>query len=180
MHKHSGRRISLAILLALFVCLFLLSYSAALSGDIPRNSDTVMSRIYSELLSSYLPIVNRSEPTPTPTQKPIATTGDIHIMNIVFDGGGSYEADEYVEFKNVDNETIQLLNWTLSDESSIKYTFPSFLIKPNQSCRVYTNVFRPEWCGFSYGRGSGIWNNGGDTATLRDANGTVIDVYTYP
>ncbi len=37
----------------------------------------------------------------------------------------------------------------------------------------------PEWCGFSYGSGSAIWNNTGDTATLRDSNGSLIDDYNY-
>lgn len=34
--------------------------------------------------------------------------------------------------------------------------------------------------GFTYGSKSVIWNNGRDTATLRDGNGTVVDMYTYP
>jgi hypothetical protein len=173
------RQIILAILLVLFLSLFLIWHSVALSKDISRENDNMVFRIFSGLFRSYLPIINRSKPTPTPTIT-IAITGNIDIVNIVYDGGGSYEADEYVEFKNVDNEPIQLLNWTLSDEGDHVYTFPAYLIKPGQACRVYTNVFKPEWCGFSYGRGSGIWNNtGGDTATLRDASGTVIDTYTY-
>jgi len=56
----------------------------------------------------------------------------------------------------------------------------SFQIPPNQFCRVYTNQNHPEWCGFNYGSGSAIWNNGGDMATLRDGNGMVIDTYSYP
>ena len=35
--------------------------------------------------------------------------------------------------------TVQLANWTLSDAANHVFTFPSFQIQPNQTCRVYTN-----------------------------------------
>ena len=53
------------------------------------------------------------------------------------------------------------------------------MIQPGQECRIYTNEFHPEWCGFSYGSGSAIWNNTGDCANLRDGQGTQIDQYCY-
>ena len=91
----------------------------------------------------------------------------------------AHEPDEYVEIENDDSFPIQLQNWTLRDEANHIFTFPSFVIQPNQTCRVYTNEDHPEWCGFNYGSGSAIWNNTGDTAFLRDANGTLIDDYSY-
>jgi hypothetical protein len=104
----------------------------------------------------------------------------VNITTIFYDGAGSQEPDEYVETKNDDTKPIQLQNWTLSDAANHVFTFPSFVFQPGQVCRVYTNEVHPEWCGFSYGSGSAIWNNSGDTATLRDGNGTVVDSYTYP
>jgi hypothetical protein len=53
-------------------------------------------------------------------------------------------------------------------------------MQPGQVCRVYTNEFHPEWCGFNYGRGSAIWNNSGDCAYLRDGQGNPIHEYCYP
>ena len=132
----------------------------------------------------YLPIILKEptgstppEPTPKPTQ-PLKTTGNIVIVTIHYDGTGSSEPDEYVEIRNDDTKSIQLNNWTLSDTASHVFTFPSFVMEPGKVCRVYTNEYHPEWCGFSYGSGSAIWNNGGDTATLRDGNGTLIDEYS--
>jgi predicted ATPase with chaperone activity len=52
-------------------------------------------------------------------------------------------------------------------------------MQPGDVCRIYTNENHPEWCGFNYGSGSAIWNNSGDTATLKDGNGTLIDEYGY-
>ena len=48
------------------------------------------------------------------------------------------------------------------------------------TCRVFTNESHPEWCGFTYDSGSVIWNNSGDTATLRYSSNVLIDEYIYP
>lgn len=122
-------------------------------------------------------------PTPTPTAtstppQPPATSGDIRIEWILYDGAGSTETDEYVEIKNFDTNSIQVQNWTLRDIADHIYRFPEFIMEPNQVCRVYTNEIHPDFCGFSYG-GPAIWNNTGDTAYLRDSTGTAIDEYTY-
>jgi hypothetical protein len=59
------------------------------------------------------------------------------------------------------------------------FTFPNYLTEPGQVCWVYTNEYHPEWCGFSYGSGSAIWNNSGDCAELRDSYGDTVDTYCY-
>jgi competence protein ComEC len=120
-----------------------------------------------------------TEPPPPTTQPPPVTTGNVQIINIFVDGAGSSEPDEYVEIRNDDTNSIQLQNWTLRDIADHIFTFPSFVMEPGKVCRVYTNENHPEWCGFNYGSGSAIWNNGGDTAYLRDGNGTPIDDYSY-
>lgn len=120
-----------------------------------------------------------STPTPTATQSP-ATTGNVVITNIFYDGAGSEEPDEYVELRNDDDSTIQLSSWTLRDNADHVYTFPGFLMVPGQVCRVYTNQNHPEWCGFNYGSASAIWNNSGDCAYLRDATDSLVDSYCYP
>lgn len=123
-----------------------------------------------------------STPTQTasPTTPPPATSGDIRITYIFFDGTvSSYEPDEYVEIKNFDAQSIQIHNWTLRDLAEHVYTFPEFVMAPNQICRVYTNQDHPDFCSFSYGSGQAIWNNSGDTAYLRNSAGSLIDDYTY-
>ena len=117
-------------------------------------------------------------PTPTATSPP-STTGDVRITYIFYDGAGSKEPDEYVEIRNYDTRSIQLSDWTLRDEANHVFTFPSYLMQPGQECRIYTNEYHPEWCGFSYGSGSAIWNNSGDCAYLRNGTGTLIDTYCY-
>lgn len=116
-------------------------------------------------------------PTPTPTSQP---AGNVVITHIEYDGDqGPAEPDEYVQIRNDHHSAIQLQGWTLEDEANHVFTFPSFLMQPGQVCRVYTNEDHPEWCGFSYGSGSAIWNNSGDCATLKDSGGGVVDRVCY-
>ena len=128
---------------------------------------------------SVTPVIPTS--TPTPTTPPTNNTGNVDITNIFYDGvAGSNEPDEFVEIKNNDSHFIQLQNWTLRDAADHVFTFPAFVMTPGQICRVYTNENHPEWCGFNYGSGTAIWNNSGDTATLRDSSNSLIDEYVYP
>ena len=121
---------------------------------------------------------NTPTPTATPTLSP-QPSGDVSIIHIFYDGSSTNEADEYVEISNNDSAPIQVQNWTLSDEASHVFVFPSYLMQPGEICRIYTNESHSQWCGFNYGSGSAIWNNSGDTAFLRDSNGILIDSCTY-
>jgi len=124
-------------------------------------------------------------PTPVPTATATASptvpagTGQVEIIHIHWDGVGNSEPDEYVEIRNTGGSPVQLAGWTLSDAANHVFTFPLFVMAPGQTCRVYTNEVHPEYCGFSYGSGTAIWNNSGDTATLRDNQGKVVDTYSY-
>ena len=121
-----------------------------------------------------------TEPPPPTTQPPPIPSGNIVIRNIFYDGVvNSNEPDEYVEIRNDDTNPIQMQNWTLYDVANHTFTFPTYAMQPGEVCRIYTNENHPESCGFNYGNGSAIWNNSGDTATLRDGNGTLIDDYSY-
>src|SRR3989304_6682054 len=61
--------------------------------------------------------VTPTPPTPTePTPPPVATTGNIVIVSIFYDGvNGTAEPDEYVQIQNQDTKAIQVQNWTLRD-----------------------------------------------------------------
>lgn len=118
-------------------------------------------------------------PTPTGTPTSIPIDGNIQIIAIFYDGSGSSEPDEYVEIKNLDTRSIQLQNWTLSDNQGHVFHFPNFIIAPNMICRVYTNEFHPEYCNFNYQRGSPIWNNNGDCGFLRNSIGILKHQYCY-
>ncbi len=66
------------------------------------------------------------------------------------------------------------------DEGYPSFTFPSYILEPGESIRVYTNEIHPEWGGFSFGYGSAVWNNSSpDTAVLYDAQGVEVSRKSY-
>ena len=54
-----------------------------------------------------------------------------------------------------------LLDWVLWDKADERpsFSFPNHELGPQQTIRVYTNAVHAEWGGFSFGRGTAIWNN---------------------
>ncbi len=118
--------------------------------------------------------------TPTRTPTPIPLDGNVQIIYIYYDGEAPNEADEYVEIKNVGSTSVQIQNWTLSDKAFHIFTFPQFVMVPNQICRIYTNETHSEYCGFNYHSGSAIWNNSGDCGYLRNSSDVLKSQYCYP
>ncbi|MFH0892470.1 MAG: thermonuclease family protein [Candidatus Falkowbacteria bacterium] len=119
------------------------------------------------------------EPAAAPTA-PVAGSGEFTITNIFYDGvEGRTEPDEYVEIKNTGGPA-NLKGYTLSDESGKTFTFPDFTLAGGQSVKVFTGCGTDTasalyWCFTS----SAIWNNSGDTATLKAPGGGVGDSYSY-
>ncbi len=135
--------------------------------------------------SSQTP-TSTSTPTPTPTSTPTPTptstsTPNVHITYIFYDGVvPRVESDEYAEITNLGSDSVDLAGWRLNaGDPGQDFLFPSFLINPGQSCRVYTNENHPEHCGFNYGSGSAIWNNSGDCGYLYNNLGEFVSQNCY-
>ena len=127
-------------------------------------------------------------PTPTPTPQPtlppaLPATTNVQITKIFYDGLVSrVESDEYVEITNLGDEPQDLAGWVLKDTSEEypSFTFPSYVLTPGASIRVYTNEIHDEWGGFSFGSGKAVWNNSeADTAALYDAQGNEVSRKSY-
>ena len=107
----------------------------------------------------------------------------MRIDCVLFDGRvPRSESDEYVQITNYGKAPLDLLNWTLQDKTNErqKYTFPSYSLVPAKTIRVHTNEVHEEWGGFSFGKGTAIWNNGeADTALLLDGVGNIVSERTY-
>ena len=119
-------------------------------------------------------------PSPTPVPPPI----NVQIVCVFFDGVvPTSEADEYVEIRNFGAAAADIGGWSLTDiaDGTPTYLFPPFSLNPGVSIRVYTNEIHPGSGGFSFGRGSSIWNNKDpDEAGLFDASGSAISQKSYP
>ena len=124
-------------------------------------------------------------PSATPTPPPPGAT-NVQIECIFFDGVVSrQEPDEYVQIVNVGDLSQDLSGWRLEDISDdrrpVVFKFTSGILEPGGAVRVYTNEVHPEWGGFSFGRGSAIWNNSDpDTAALLDETGSLVSSKSYP
>jgi len=123
-----------------------------------------------------------STPPPAPTSIP--TGPDLQITCVFFDGAVSrQEPDEYVEIVNRGGSPASLEGWSLTDidDGAPTFAFPSGFVAPGGVVRVYTNEAHPEWGGYSFERGTAIWNNGEpDTAGLADPTGALVSTSTYP
>jgi endonuclease YncB( thermonuclease family) len=122
------------------------------------------------------PTATRTPFPPTPT---VASSGDIQIAFLSYQGKGWQEADEFVEIRNAGAWPVQLRGWTISNSKGYTFTFTAFILRPGDYCRVYTNEYHPGTCGFSFNRPSPVWDNHGDCAFLRDASGALVDQYCY-
>lgn len=111
---------------------------------------------------------------------PLTDSAKLTITNIFYDGvEGNQEPDEYVEIKNI-GESANIKGYTLSDESGKIYTFKDFNLATDQSVKIFTGCGDDAsnslyWCFTN----SAIWNNSGDTATLKDSSGKEIESYNY-
>lgn len=111
------------------------------------------------------------------------SASNVQITYIFYDGlVYRVESDEYVEITNLGDTPQDLGGWVLKDisEGYPSFTFPSCVLAPGESTRVYTNEVHPEWGGFSFGYGKAIWNNKDpDIAALYNAQGQEVSRKSY-
>ncbi|WP_336361607.1 lamin tail domain-containing protein [Haladaptatus sp. ZSTT2] len=89
--------------------------------------------------------------------------------------------DEYVEVRNENGGSVDLSGFELADAVDTTYTFPSGVtLADGATVRVHTGSGSDSSTDLYWGRGSAVWNNGGDTATLTTAGGDVVREHTYP
>lgn len=119
---------------------------------------------------------NTPAPTNTPTDVP--PSGNIDIVSIRYNPDGSDEDGEYVLLQNVGGAT-NMKGWKLSDEVNKTFTFPQFTLAVDAEVFVWTGHGTNDATNLYWQSGSAIWNNDGDTATLKDSSGKVIDSCTY-
>ena len=118
-----------------------------------------------------------------PTLGACAPTPDVQITYIFYDGlVPRGESDEYVEITNLGDQAQDLAGWELKDisEGYPSFTFPSYILAPGKSIRVYTNEYHTEWGGFSFEYGRAIWHNSeSDVAVLYNKQGKEVSRKSY-
>lgn len=104
----------------------------------------------------------------------------IDVRTIVYNPDGNDVEGELVVIENSGNAAQTMDGWTLFDEGSAVYTFPTFTLSANSTVTVWVKAGSDDATNLYWGRSSAVWNNTGDTATLQDAQGGVVSSCTYP
>ena len=132
-------------------------------------------------------------PTPKPSPKPSTgpstghKAGDVQFSKIQFNSVGRDSGSngslngEWFQLTNRTGRTIDLKSWTVRDAGGHAYTFGSYSVRAGRTAYVHTGRGtngRPQAHRY-WGRSGYVWNNGGDTATLRSNAGKLIDSCRY-
>lgn len=120
--------------------------------------------------------------TATATHGGTATAG-LRVVEINADAegrDGENLTDEYVVLENAGDATVDLSGWTVVDEAGHTYTIPDGVsLAPGERVTVHTGSGENTATDLYWGAGSPVWNNGGDTVLIRDADGEVVLRETY-
>lgn len=138
---------------------------------------------------SVAPVPGSTTGTPKPTAPDRATAtpaitgaGPVRIVAIVArpPNGAADLNGETVTIRNDGLATVDITRWTLSDAGGKNaLLFPSLVLPPGGIVIVHSGRGSPTATDLYFNKNTGIWNDTGDTATLRDATGATISVYMY-
>ncbi|MEF8801354.1 MAG: lamin tail domain-containing protein [Halolamina sp.] len=123
--------------------------------------------------------------TPTDTATATIAEGDIplRVSEIHADAEGDDREnrnDEYVVLKNIGDEELELSGWTVSDEADHTYTVPDGTsLAPGETLTLHTGSGTDGDGHLYWGAGSPVWNNAGDTVTVRTASGEIAAERSY-
>lgn len=142
---------------------------------------TVTGTITVTITGSATPTITGTLPTPTrtPTQTPTATlVPGIFIIDIEYTPEGS-PLDEFVNIRNQTGKYVPLEGWTLRDENQNTFIFPRYTLVSWAYVKVWTKPGINDPDNLYWGRSEPVWNDFGDCAYLRDAEGDLVDSFCY-
>ncbi|MGW7821803.1 lamin tail domain-containing protein [Streptomyces puniciscabiei] len=86
---------------------------------------------------------------------------------------------EWVEITNATRRAVNLDGWTLSDEDGRTYTFRHMWLDGRATVRVHTGYGRDTRTDVYQDRRREVWEDHGDTATLRNDRGRFVDAVSW-
>ena len=103
----------------------------------------------------------------------------MQITHVEYDPAGDDVQGEVVWIENLSETSYDMNNWTLTNTANHTFTFPSLTLDAGATVKVWTKIGTDTATDLYWGSGRAIWNNAGDTAWLRDAQGRLVDGYSY-
>jgi Lamin Tail Domain len=111
-----------------------------------------------------------------------AATPRVEITKVYYDSPGKDTGsntslnNEWVRLTSRRTFTVNLKGWTIRDLAGHVYTFRSdFRLGPGERVWIHTGTGTNTATDRYWNRGWYVWNNSGDRATLRNADGNVVD-----
>jgi endonuclease G len=125
-------------------------------------------------------LAGESCPAEAQPASPAGAAQGVSIETIDYNPPGDDLAGEHVLLQNTGGRAASLAGWTLEDEAGATFTFPAFTLAPAAEVRVWVQAGADDASNLYWSRTQPVWNNGGDTAILRDANGLEVARFAYP
>jgi LysM repeat protein len=107
---------------------------------------------------------------PTATIAPTASNAQIEVSQVISPGDITSEG---VEIRNISGGVIQMQNWTLSDGTGLKFTFPDYRMFPGGRVTVYTKSGTNTPIVLYWGQSRAVWGDSNQTITITDTKGQV-------
>ncbi len=109
---------------------------------------------------------------------------EVEIAEVHYDACGKVDDrkclnDEYMVIVNSGNSPVSLFGWAIKDESGKYYVFPDVVFEPGEKIVLYTGYGRDNATDLFWNSGRPVWNNDHDTAYLYNANGELVDTYSW-
>jgi len=87
--------------------------------------------------------------------------------------------DEYVTLTNTGDTEIDVSDWTITDAADHRYEFGDRTIAAGASLTLHTGSGTDTDEHVYWGASTPVWNNGGDTATVRNETGAIAAQTSY-
>lgn len=88
--------------------------------------------------------------------------------------------DEYITFRNTGDAALDLGGWTIEDDADHDYTVPTgFTLEAGEEVTLYTGEGEDTDTDLYWGLDNPVWNNGGDTVHVYNANGELVTERSY-
>jgi competence protein ComEC len=134
--------------------------------------------------SATAPSLSDEGSTVSTAETPIATqTGTLAVATINADAEGNDNEnlnDEYITFENTGEEALDLGRWSVNDAANRTYTFPGgTTLETGAELTLHTGSGADTESDYYWGAGSAVWNNGGDTITVRTETGRIVLTEEY-
>jgi hypothetical protein len=146
------------------------------------KGDNLYLLTYTSMISTYnryLPIFEKM----VSSFEMVEQARPVTICQVQFDPEGDDNANlnqEWVKICNNSDTDIDMSGWSLENNVGAYFEFPEgFVIQAGSFVFVYTGSGANSEVALYWGSPVERWNNAGDVATLRDAEGNVVDEYEW-